>query len=99
MIIRKAILVLLLAYSYIIHGQTWKPLGPFGSEQYNLKTSAWGGGTGQVHAFAFAPKIDHKGKYDWYCVSPWGGLWLSIDLSAFYCFQTAVPQQVSRSIP
>ena len=79
MVIRKGILVLLLVCSYMVHGQMWKPLGPFGSEQYNLKTSAWGGGTGQVHAFAFAQRIDHKGKYDWYCVSPWGGLWKSID--------------------
>ena|GEM_PF-4639562 len=79
MIIRESILALLLFFNYIIHAQTWKPLGPIGSEQYNLKTSAWGGGTGQIHAFAFAPRSDSKDKYDWYCVSQWGGLWKSTD--------------------
>ena len=60
-----------------IHGQTWKPLGPFGSDKYSLKTSAWGGGTGQIHAFAFAAQ--GNGKYDWYCAAPWGGIWKSTD--------------------
>ena len=74
-----------LVFSFsVLRAQTWRPLGPIGSDQYNLKHSAWGGGTGQVHGFAFVPRGDDSGKYDWYCTSPFGGLWKSIDEGAHW---------------
>jgi hypothetical protein len=72
-------LILIIMVCSGIYAQTWLPLGPFGSEKYSLKNSAWGGGTGQIYGFAFAPQSNSKGNYDWYCVSPWGGLWKSVN--------------------
>ena len=67
-----------------LQAQTWQPLGPIGSDHYSLKNSAWGGGTGQIHAFAFVPSaVDHS-KSNWYCASPWGGLWRSADTGAHW---------------
>lgn len=86
-------LLFFISFFSTLSAQTWKPLGPFGSDQYNLKTSAWGGGTGQVHTFAFAPRED--GKYDWYCGSPWGGIWKSTDEGAHWTDLNPQLEQVS----
>ncbi len=74
---RKGLLIILLSSCCaFIYAQKWQPLGPIGTEKYSLKNSAWAGGTGQIHSFAYAAKT---GGYDWYCVSPFGGLWKSVD--------------------
>ena len=76
---KATMLFLLLLTLSISNAQTWLPLGPIGSDQYSLKHSDWAGGTGQIHGFAFASRGDGSGRYDWYCTSPYGGLWKSID--------------------
>ena len=59
----KMLFLLILSFP-ILHAQMWKPLGPIGSDRYNMKNSAWAGGTGQICGFAFAPRGDGSGQYD-----------------------------------
>src|SRR5689334_18847712 len=57
-----------------LHAQTWKELGPCGSDTYGNRMARQGG-TGQVHCIRFDP----DNAQIVYCGSPYGGLWKSTD--------------------
>ena len=57
-----------------VFAQTWRELGPCGSDTYG-NAEAGQGGTGQIHSIAFDP----DNAQIVYCGSPYGGLWRSTD--------------------
>ena len=57
-----------------LFAQTWRELGPCGSDTYGNRVAPQGG-TGQVHCIAFDP----ENTQIVYCGSPYGGLWKSTD--------------------
>jgi xyloglucan-specific exo-beta-1,4-glucanase len=76
---RNYVFGILILVAGCVTAQVWQPLGPVGSAEFNLNKSSGTGGTGQIHAFAFAPSGKADAPYIYYAAAPFGGLWKSTD--------------------